>query len=153
MYITKLSMRGDKTTVRYLNENDELKVSTEAAPRPELKVALINPYAIVCDVFRIDSPMKREYDVIPAHHKPLKFVPVGIKRPQKKDEADSIKISCQAHAATHGLGTLVTPAISVSALSCELQALIAEVVAEAEPLAKGERAQMEFEALVGKGAA
>jgi len=153
MYITKLSTKGDKTTVRYLNENDELEVSTEDAPRPELKVALINLYAIVCDVFGIDSPMKRDYDAPPRPYKPLNFLPVEIIRTKKKDEGESIKISCQTHAATHGVGTLVTPAISVNELNYELQALIAEAVEEAERFAKGERAQMEFESLTGREAA
>jgi len=104
MFITKLSRKGAKTTVRYLNEFDELEVSTEAPPRPELKTALINLYAIVCKVYEIKSPMKKDYDIEPPPETPLKFIPIEITRTNKKDDGEYIKITCQTRRVTLRLG-------------------------------------------------
>jgi len=151
MFITKLSNKDGKTTVRYLHEFEELEISTENAPRPELVHALACLKAVAAEVLKhpnsdSEAQHKRLYRDI--YYSPFEFT-----RTKKEHEGERIKISCNVHCGIHGIGKLVTPAILVKALDDDLQALVANAVEEAERFAKGERAQLEFEAVAGKEAA
>jgi len=151
MFITKLSHKGGKTTVRYLREFEEREISTEQAARPELLHSIASLKAVVDEALKhpdsdLEVQCKRLYHDI--YYAPFEFT-----RSKKETEGERIKISCEVYSGGHGSGKLVTPAMLVKAFNDDLQALIADAVAEAELFATGKRAQLEFEILTGKEAA
>jgi len=149
MEIIKASYNKGITTVRYRSQDGELEIKTEDRPRPEFVAAFKRLTYVVCYIVKAEPQLDKDGN--PTIERNFRFSPYELTRTITED-TETVKITSFV-LGIDGYGKLVTPAIDLSFLSSENRACIDALIAEAERFAKGERAQLEFEAVAGKEAA